>query len=208
MKITRYAQSCILIETNNKRILIDPGCYQYDESLLEEWKNIDILLITHKHPDHLHLPAIRAIKPKKIYTSQEVANCCEEIKPTIVKEGDIIENIEVTKAIHGYVPFLKGKETQENFGFIINGEKKVYICGDTTYFKSDYKCDILIVPICGHEIVMNPKEAATFAKDTGAELIIPYHYESPNFPGDLEEVKREFKDLNYKILEYKETISV
>ena len=25
MKITKYNQSCLLIETNNKRILVDPG---------------------------------------------------------------------------------------------------------------------------------------------------------------------------------------
>ena len=25
MKITKYNQSCLLIETNNKRVLVDPG---------------------------------------------------------------------------------------------------------------------------------------------------------------------------------------
>ena len=61
MKITKYAQACILIETNGKRILIDPGYLEYTESLLDEWKDIDILLVTHKHRDHCHLPAIQEI---------------------------------------------------------------------------------------------------------------------------------------------------
>ncbi|MBU0460828.1 MAG: MBL fold metallo-hydrolase, partial [Nanoarchaeota archaeon] len=56
MKITRFAQSSILIETEGKRILLDPGNLQYKESYLNnEWNNIDILLITHKHGDHCHL---------------------------------------------------------------------------------------------------------------------------------------------------------
>ena len=36
MKITKYNQSCLLIETNNKRILVDPGTIGYDESLLND----------------------------------------------------------------------------------------------------------------------------------------------------------------------------
>ena len=32
MKITKYNQSCLLVETNNKRILFDPGKFGYVES--------------------------------------------------------------------------------------------------------------------------------------------------------------------------------
>ena len=31
MKITKYPQSCIMIETNNKKILIDAGGIKYQE---------------------------------------------------------------------------------------------------------------------------------------------------------------------------------
>jgi L-ascorbate metabolism protein UlaG (beta-lactamase superfamily) len=219
MKITRYAQSCVLIETNNKRILIDPGVYQYEESLVEtDWNNIDILLISHKDPDHFHLPAIQKILEKgktEFYTSSDVAKNCTEITPKIIKEGEIINifgiKIEVTKAIHGFIPFLRGKEPQENFGFIIDdNEKKLYFCGDSICFDNNYKCDILLVPISNHGLVMGPFEAAAFAKETEAGLVIPYHYESQKFPGNLEEAKIQFEklNLNYKILNYKETITI
>lgn len=33
MKLTKYGQSCILIETKNKRILIDPGYLELDEDI-------------------------------------------------------------------------------------------------------------------------------------------------------------------------------
>lgn len=39
MKITKFNQSCLLVETNNKKILIDPGNIGYDECLLHDWKD-------------------------------------------------------------------------------------------------------------------------------------------------------------------------
>lgn len=39
MKITKYPQSCLLVETNDKKLLIDPGSLKYQDKFLEEWKN-------------------------------------------------------------------------------------------------------------------------------------------------------------------------
>src|SRR3989338_7364280 len=127
MKITRFAQSCILIETNGKRILLDPGYLQYKESYPDnEWKDIDILLVTHKHGDHCHLEAIKKIvqnSKTQLYTTKEVADKYPEISLDIVKVGDILNfddvKVEVVKAFHGYIPLLKGgNEVNENVGFI------------------------------------------------------------------------------------------
>ena len=51
MKITKYPQSCVMVEINNKKILIDAGGLKYQEKYFEAWKKADIILITHKHPD-------------------------------------------------------------------------------------------------------------------------------------------------------------
>lgn len=57
---------------------------------------------------------------------------------------------------------------------------------------------------------MGPYEAGMFAKETGAELVIPYHYDSPKYPGDLVKTKEEFEkqELNYRILGNKDLISL
>ena len=218
MKITRYGQSCFLIETKGKRILIDPGSYLYQDSLLEkDWTDIDILLITHKHGDHCLPEAVKEItkNPKtKFYSIQEVKDAFLELDPQITKEGEKLElddiKIEVVKSIHGYITSFKGdKEINENVGFIIDdGNKKIYIVGDSLSFKNDYKCDVIIIPICNHGFVMGPFDAALFAKETGAQLVIPCHYDSPKHPGDFDLVKEEFnkQGLNYKILDFKESI--
>jgi len=218
MKITKFAQSCFLLETKGKKILVDPGVLQYEESLLEEfWNNIDVLLVTHKHSDHCNEEAVKKIisNPNtKFYTSKEVADAYPSLSPNIVKEGDTVDageiKIEVVKAVHGFMPFLKGgNEINENIGFIIDdGDKRAYTTSDSICFDNDYKCDILFVPVCNHGLVMGPFDAALFAKETGAKLVIPIHYDNPKFPADMEWVKREFEKqgLNYKILEIKKSL--
>jgi len=218
MKVTKFAQSCILVETLKKKILIDPGSIQYEDSLLEKWRNIDILLVTHKHFDHCNPEAIKEITKNtdvKFYTSQEVLDYYSDLKAEKVKEGDIINlgkiKIEVVRAVHGYIPILKGeKEVHQNIGYIIKGDKKIYITSDTICFRNDYKCDILIAPITNHGIVMGPYEAALFAKETGAELVIPVHYDNPKYEVDLEKVKQMFDNegINYKFLNIGESMKV
>ena len=40
MKITRYPQSCLLIETKGKKILIDPGILKYKDEYYNKWYNM------------------------------------------------------------------------------------------------------------------------------------------------------------------------
>jgi L-ascorbate metabolism protein UlaG (beta-lactamase superfamily) len=216
MKITRFPQSCFLIETLSKKILVDLGCLNFDKSFLEVLKGIDILLITHKHQDHCDSDLIKKISPKEIYSSMEVSIAFPELKINIVKEGDSILfesiKINVVHSQHGYLPTLKdGNEIFENIGFIIDdGEKKVYHVGDSICFPNDYKCDVILVPVCNHGLVMGAFEASLFSKETGAKLVIPMHYDNKKYPVDLEKVKKEFEkiDLNYKILDLNESFEV
>lgn len=218
MKITKFAQSCILIETNGKRILIDPGIISYDESLpTAGWNDIDVLLVTHKHADHFNEPAIKEIvkNPKtKLYSSSEVAQTFPEIDIKVVKRGDVINadgfTVAVTKAVHGYLPYLKGdNEITENVGYIIETEgKKVYVTSDTLCFKNDYKCDVLFLPVSGCGLVMGTFEASLFAKETGASLVVPTHMDNPRFPVEMSEIEKNFVEINYKVLEIKESIEV
>lgn len=57
---------------------------------------------------------------------------------------------------------------------------------------------------------MGPWDAALFAKDTGAKLVIPIHYDNPQHPADFELIKKEFKTqgLHYKFLEIGENVEL
>ena len=219
MKITKYPQSCILIETDNKRILIDPGTLKFKQEFLEDWKDIDIILITHKHADHCYAEAINKIienKKAKLYATKEVADYYPDIKPEIVKEGDILNfgdiKIEAVKAVHGYIPTLKGeREINENIGYIIDdGKIKAYSTSDTIGFKNDYKCEVLFMPLSNHGLTLGILDGALFAKETGAKLIIPLHYDNPVHPLNQEEATREFQKqgLNLKFLKERESVEI
>ena len=220
MKITRFAQSCLLIEVNNKRILIDPGYIQYKESYIEnEWSDIDIILITHKHEDHCCVNAIEQIlknSKTRLYSSQEVANAYPKIHVRVVKQGDVLSfnsiKIEVVKAVHGWIPDFKDKKAiNENIGFIVDDNiNRLYHTSDTICFNNNYKCDIIFLPAVNHGIVMGPWEAASFAKNTKAKIAIPFHYDHPKHPADFELIKKEFKEqgVNCKFLNIEQSIKV
>ncbi|MCB9812368.1 MBL fold metallo-hydrolase [Candidatus Nomurabacteria bacterium] len=58
MQITTYGHCCLLIELAGKRVLTDPGTFS---SGFEDLTDIDLILITHEHADHLHTEALQAL---------------------------------------------------------------------------------------------------------------------------------------------------
>ncbi|MCL2784499.1 MAG: MBL fold metallo-hydrolase [Propionibacteriaceae bacterium] len=50
MNITHLGHSCVLIETENLRILIDPGNFS---TAWHDVVDLNVILVTHKHPDHI-----------------------------------------------------------------------------------------------------------------------------------------------------------
>ena len=217
MKITKFPQSCLLIETKNKKILIDPVDLKYKEEYFKIWNEVDIILITHKHSDHCNTEVLEKLNNKiKIYSTKEVQNANRNLEINIVKEDDIIKlddiKIEVVHAVHGYHPLLKGeKEIYENVGYIIDdGENRVYTTSDTICFKNDYKTDILCVPVTGYGVTMSAFEAALYSKEVGATLVLPIHMDNPAFPPNFDFIKEMFEKYNveYEILENDESIEI
>ena len=217
MKITKYPQSCLLVETKGKKILIDPGTLKYKEEYFDVWNSVDIILITHKHLDHCNTEILEKINDNiKIYSTQEVQDVNKTLNINIIKENDIIEldniKVEVVHAVHGYQPLLKGeKEIYENVGYIIDdGENRLYTTSDTICFKNDYKADILCVPVTGYGLTMSAFEAALYAKEVGTTLTIPIHLDNPAFPPDYKFIEEMFNkyEVEYEILENEESIEI
>lgn len=216
MRITKFPQSCLLVETKGRKILVDPGNLKYRDEYFDIWNSVDIVLITHKHPDHCYTDVIQKLnKNIIIYSTNEVQSSNESLNISVVKEDDIIEldniRIEVVHAIHGYQPLLKGKEVNENVGYIIDdGENRLYATSDTICFKNDYKADILCIPVTGHGLTMSAFEAALYAKEVGATLTIPIHMDNPAFPPDFDYIKEMFNkyEVEYEILDNDETIEI
>ena len=63
MKIYKYLHSCLVLEENGKRLLIDPGAFSFLEGLLkpEDIGPVDAILLTHQHLDHYYPDALKII---------------------------------------------------------------------------------------------------------------------------------------------------
>lgn len=92
MKISKHAHSCLLIEEREKIILIDPGNYTFfDKAIdLEKINQLDYLLITHQHQDHMYLPLIQQIISKFPYV-QIISN--NSVKEILEKENLKVKTI-------------------------------------------------------------------------------------------------------------------
>jgi len=50
MRITHLGHSCLLVESDGGRVLIDPGAFS---SGFEQLSDLDAVVITHQHADHV-----------------------------------------------------------------------------------------------------------------------------------------------------------
>ena len=59
VKITRMGHAAVVIEVDDTRVLIDPGVFCPDETF--ELEDLDAIVVTHQHPDHLDRTRIGAL---------------------------------------------------------------------------------------------------------------------------------------------------
>jgi len=94
MKITKLGHCCLVIETKGFKILTDPGAYT---ELQNNIRGIDIVLITHEHPDHFHLDSLHKVlknNPQaKIITNSAVGKYLkkERLNFLLVEHGDSLD---------------------------------------------------------------------------------------------------------------------
>ena len=58
MRLTHLGHACLLVELDTARLLIDPGVFSHG---FEELTDLDAVLITHQHPDHVDVERLPAL---------------------------------------------------------------------------------------------------------------------------------------------------
>lgn len=59
IKLTKLIHSTLLVEYKSQRILFDPGDYSIEQ--VKTLTDIDLLIITHIHSDHLHIESVKVL---------------------------------------------------------------------------------------------------------------------------------------------------
>ena len=206
MPITKYGHCCLLIETNGKRILTDPGRFSSTQNTLT---NIDIILITHEHADHCHTDSVVHIleqNPEAIVVSNTSV-------ATLLKQSDIdvhiLEGRDAATVVDVLLEAYDGEHVEifGNFGLVQNTgyfvEDNFFYPGDA-YTLPNRPVGILALPVAGPWCKVS--DAIRYALDVQPRIAFPVHDATltevgqavtyPHFTRELKE-----KGIDFVILE-------
>jgi L-ascorbate metabolism protein UlaG (beta-lactamase superfamily) len=191
MRITHLGHAAVLVETDDARILIDPG------NLSAAWHqltDLDAVLVTHQHPDHLdpdHVGALLTANPAATVLVEPsiVQQIAEGTFPELPNatafrpdEQAVIGDVLITgvggqhAVIHRDIPRIG------NVGYVLRsaGQPTFFHPGDA-YDTAPQGIDVLAMPAYGPWAAM--KETIDFARSVGALEGFPIHGELLNDRG-------------------------
>jgi L-ascorbate metabolism protein UlaG (beta-lactamase superfamily) len=184
MLITHLGHSAVLVETENARILIDPGNFS------DAWHglaDLDAVLLTHQHPDHLdpeQLPALlTANRGVRLFAEPSILDkvaagdlpsleAAAEALPADRQEavGDVL----ITAVGGQHAVIHRDLPRIGNVGFLLSseGQPTLFHPGDA-YDTAPPGVDILAVPAYGPWAAI--KETVDFVRAVGALEGFPIH---------------------------------
>jgi L-ascorbate metabolism protein UlaG (beta-lactamase superfamily) len=198
--ITYIGHATVLIEMNGMRILTDPvlrrrlGLLRHRRKVITpaDYDDIDAVLISHVHLDHLDIPSLRLIEkgtpmivPEgtwKLLYRRGFRNIIEMHIGDSINIGSI--SVESTYARHGGKRYPFGTQA-DSMGYIIDGSQSIYFAGDTDLFPEMADLwddlDVALLPIWGWGPTLckghlNPYSAAEALRLLSPRFAIPIHW--------------------------------
>lgn len=175
MKITKYPQSCFIIEQVGKRLVIDPGSFVSAKYQAQDLLPVDGILITHEHADHADPNLVRALAGGKIpvIANQSTANVLPGLVTQVVADGEQFQvagmSVSARELPHCLLP--DGSSGPQNTGYVIDGH--FFHPGDGIALDG-LTVPTAAIPIAGPDI--SARDAFAFIKQLGCQTVIPMHY--------------------------------
>ncbi|MEZ4596607.1 MAG: MBL fold metallo-hydrolase [Chloroflexota bacterium] len=160
--------STVVLELDGVRLLTDPILRRRVGPLVrattpiapEAWSDIDVVLLSHSHWDHLDLASLRLlgtgtrlVAPQGMGRRLRARGFREVVE---VEPGDTLDvaglTIETIRALHrGFGPPIG--PTELAVGYLVRGSRAAYFAGDTALFEGmrdlDQGIDLALIPVWG-----------------------------------------------------------
>lgn len=176
LRLTHFGHSCVLADTGETRVLIDPGTLSHG---FDELRDLDAVLVTHQHPDHLDLQrllALMAANPRaQVITDRGSADQLADasVGHRTVGPGDAfaVGDLEVTvvgsgdhAVIHPDIPVVP------NNGYLLDG--RVLHPGDQ-FTPPGRQVDVLLLPTGAPWLRI--ADAIDYLRELAPPLAVPIH---------------------------------
>jgi L-ascorbate metabolism protein UlaG (beta-lactamase superfamily) len=191
-----------LIDVGGHRILTDPLLTRRVAHLRRrralptpDITDVETVLLSHAHLDHLHLPSLRRVHPAaRIITpigTGRLVRAAGFDDVTEVRVGDTVQldgslvTVEVVPAAHKHGRGPHSRVLAPPVGYVVSGQgKRVYFPGDTDLFagmSSLADIDVALLPIWGWGSSLgvghlDPTRAATATGLIRPGIVVPIHW--------------------------------
>jgi L-ascorbate metabolism protein UlaG (beta-lactamase superfamily) len=199
-QITFIGHATLLVEMDGARLLTDPLLRDGVAHLKRRstpvrkslYQDIDAVLISHLHRDHLDIPSLRMLgRETKLLLPAGSADFLHDKGFSNIKEMKAGDTTKIGELLilathaehHGkHPPF---GPTADCLGFLIKGSQTVYFAGDTDLFPGMIdladNLDVALLPVWGWGFNlgpghMNPKRAAEALTLLRPRIAIPIHW--------------------------------
>lgn len=192
MVIEKFLHSCLRITHDGHRLLTDPGAFCFADGRVkpEDLGPVDVILLTHEHPDHFEPEALRTIVQHQVLNTVILAHPplaekvraaglpCEDIAPGTARTIGAF-TIEAMDTPHGPLPL----PLPPHCGYLMTGAGSVkhlvsdtwslYHPGDSLVFPAGRTVETLALPVAGPWCTI--VAAVEAAKALRPKLAFPIH---------------------------------
>jgi len=175
MRLQKLGHSCLLVESGDARLLVDPGTFS---SGFEHLDGLTAVLVTHQHPDHLdveRLPALLERNPSvQVITDPGTAQILRDdhgVEAAVANGGETFDlgvPVEVVGEMHAQIhPDLP---QIPNVGYLIDG--RLLHPGDALDV-TDREVEVLALPTMAPWMRM--AEAVDYLRAVRPRVAVPIH---------------------------------
>jgi L-ascorbate metabolism protein UlaG (beta-lactamase superfamily) len=198
--------STVRVELAGRTVLTDPLLFPATGLLRRvvplpdpaTWAGVDVVLISHLHGDHLHVPSLRRLGPRTRIVvprgagawlrAKGFARVDELSAGETLRDGDLrITAVPAEHSGHRWGPRLTHGPQTQSLGHLLEGDgSTVYISGDTDLFPgmarlADRGVDVALLPVWGwgpnlgpgH---LDPVRAAEAVELVQPRVVVPVHW--------------------------------